>query len=635
MILAKFLMAAAALAIAWASLFGWGILVRRLSRIRTGSGPVTVAIGLSAILAVGGVLNLARISFAPALWLVVGAGLVACAVHIIPALSGIKLSSLSQARGWSGWREDALAGGFIAMVIGFTVATQLPPEAFNYHDDFQKYFAHPVRMLATGTLFGSPLSALGSETLGGQAFLHAIVLAFFPIPFINGADAVFGLLLLMILGADVGRRRLAPLPGALLAPLLIVAVNPQYVNVSALYLGAALIAASVLLTSDEREPDPPPVAGLGLIYGALIALKPLFALFAALHLAATCNVRIIREHSLGPLLWVARIAFASALAVSPWLLLYLPYYENLSVADFSAPAVAVPGARADSFDVFSTRPLYYGATAANYAALIGLALLAGLWGLIGWRRSNCAPVVRNCSGIAAAAAAVLVCYAVLMLALSQRLAGYATSLRYSIPFLLGIVPFITVLAASRAAFKQSRAGVAVPVLALLIVSAGFIPSAIDRARQAISYGSILAFAPLATAKPYLEYNHAVLSASAQSIVRHVQDIIPAGEPFVAWINLPFYLDFARNPVIDAEAAGLATAWARVPPGTGFVLLEYQGFGVRSARDYAQAARNAGERERRINMRALGFLQMLNAEAEKGQLLHRDAHFVAFRRPSAE
>jgi len=35
------------------------------------------------------------------------------------------------------------------------------------------------------------------------------------------------------------------------------------------------------------------------------------------------------------------------------------------------------------------------------------------------------------------------------------------------------------------------------------------------------------------------------------------------------------------------------------------------------------------------MRALGFLQMLNAEAEKGQLLHRDAHFVVFRRPSAE
>ena len=239
MILTKFLMAAAALAIGWASLFGWGMLVRRLSRIPEGSAPVTVALGLSAILAVGGVLNLARIAFAPALWLVVGAGLVACAVQIIPALSRIKLSSLSQARGWSGWSEDTLAGGFIAVVIGFTVATQLPPQAFNYHDDFQKYFAHPVRMLATGTLFGSPLSALGSETPGGQAFLHAMALAFFPIPFINGADAVFGLLLLMILGADVGRRRLAPLPGALLAPLLIVVVNPQYVNVSALYLAAA------------------------------------------------------------------------------------------------------------------------------------------------------------------------------------------------------------------------------------------------------------------------------------------------------------------------------------------------------------------------------------------------------------
>lgn len=48
-----------------------------------------------------------------------------------------------------------LAGGLIVLVIAFAILTQLPPGAFNYHDDFQKYLTHPVRVLATGTLFGS------------------------------------------------------------------------------------------------------------------------------------------------------------------------------------------------------------------------------------------------------------------------------------------------------------------------------------------------------------------------------------------------------------------------------------------------------------------------------------------------
>jgi hypothetical protein len=631
MILLKFFYAVGTLAIACASLFGWGILIRRFSRVPKGSTPVTIALGLSAILVVGGLLNLARIAFAPALWLVAGTGLVACAVHIIPALSRIRPSSLTDETSWSGWSEDALASGFIAIMIGFTVATQLPPAAFNFHDDLQKYFAHPVRMLATGTLFGSPLSALGSETLGGQALLHAMVLSFFPIGFINGADAVFGLLLVMILGADAGRRRLAPLPGAFFAPLLIAIVNPQYVNVSALYLGAALIAASVLLTSDEREPDPPPVIGLGLIYGGLIALKPLFVLFVVLHLTTISIVFMIRNNSLKPMLWATRVALMTGLTVAPWLLLYLPYYANFSSgADFSAAVISVPLAD-NNFDAFSTQPIFYGATAANYTALVGLALLGGLWGLIGWQRSHSPVSVRNCSGIVGAAATAFGCYAVLLFGPSSLLAGKLTNLRYSIPFLLGIVPSITVLAASQVSFKRPGIGVAVPVLALLIVSIGFVPSAIDRAHQAISYGSILAFTRFATSKPYLEYNHAALSSSAERRVRRLQAVIPAGEPFIAWIDQPFHLNFARNPVIDAEPAGLATSWARVPPGTSFVLWEYQGFAVRSAQDYLRAV--PSERDRRINARALGFAQTLLAELKKGEPVYRDDRFVVFRRPA--
>src|SRR5262249_35092577 len=158
----------------------------------------------------------------------------------------------------------------------FAVATQLPPDVFNFHDDLQKYFAHPVRQLATGTLLGSPLSALGSETLGGIAFLQSFVVSIFPLQYINGVDAIFGLSLLMILGAAAGWRLMSPLPGALFAPLLIACINPQYVNVSALYIGSCLMATAIMLTVEVqgRAAHRPCPLAMGLIYGGLIALKP-------------------------------------------------------------------------------------------------------------------------------------------------------------------------------------------------------------------------------------------------------------------------------------------------------------------------------------------------------------------------
>ena len=83
--------------------------------------------------------------------------------------------------------------------------------------------------------------------------------------------------------------------------------------------------------------------------------------------------------------------------------------------------------------------------------------------------------------------------------------------------------------------------------------------------------------------------------------------------------------------IDAEPTGLATSWARVPPGASFVLWEYQGPGVRSAQDYLRAA--PGERKRRVNARALGFARTLYAELKKGEPFYSDDRFVVFRRPA--
>ena len=57
----------------------------------------------------------------------------------------------------------------ISLLI-ITSVTSINPEAYNIHDDYQKYFVHPVKMLETGSLYGSKLGAIGLQILGGQAF---------------------------------------------------------------------------------------------------------------------------------------------------------------------------------------------------------------------------------------------------------------------------------------------------------------------------------------------------------------------------------------------------------------------------------------------------------------------------------
>ena len=587
-----------------------------------GTWPVTIGLGVSAVLLIGGLANLARIAFTATLLGITIAGFMFAIFHFTRS----KVSGPTFFRqDWvmMTWIEAGLAAAFIAITIGFTIATQLPPDVFNFHDDLQKYFAHPVRQLETGTLYGSPLSALGSESLGGIAFLHSFVLSIAPIEFINGVDAVFGLFLLLCLGAAAGWQRLKLLPGALFAPFFIAAINPQYVNVSALFLGAALIATAVLLTADEREEYPPSALAVGLVYGGLVALKPIFALFVMLHLPlAAIALSIVRGSVRDGVLWALRCAAFTVVALSPWIILHLPHYLDVSTLNMSA----VSSGRQEQINLFSGDRLFYGATMASYTILIGLALLAALWSLIGLVQDGAKSSTRRFSNLLAAATTVTMAYATLML-LSPLLAGYGTSLRYSIPFLIGVVPVITVLSARKLPSGPSWLGIGLPLAAYMVAVISFIPSLLERCRQAIEYHSILAFSNILRIPAYIEYNHAALSPVSAQAVRKLQDLVPAGEPFIAWINQPYHFDFSRNPILDAEPAGLATNWARRPKSVRYVIWQFQGFGVRSAQQYANGSHVPGWHERLISVRALAFVLSLNAELKNATIIYADDQFV--------
>jgi hypothetical protein len=168
------------IALATLMLWGWGQAFRRALSLEPGTWPSTVALGMAVVVFLGGILNLARIVYPWALALV--------------SVTGMLLSLIA---------------------------------------------LRPVRMLETGTVFGSPLSAMGMQTLGAQAFLDGFAVAFFPIQYINGVDAVFGLFLCLILASQITQHRLM----TMVCMLSVIYINPQHVNISTLYCGSALIMA--------------------------------------------------------------------------------------------------------------------------------------------------------------------------------------------------------------------------------------------------------------------------------------------------------------------------------------------------------------------------------------------------------
>jgi hypothetical protein len=201
----QFILSLGALLVANVSLLGWGGVVRRAAGSAGGTWPVTISLGLSAALLLGGIVNLARITFAPTLCIIAAAGIVFFVPYAATWNWPATIQTWWKATPKSQRVEAVFIIGFVAVVIGIAIATQLPPAVFS-GNDLQTYFAHPTRELQTGTLFGSPVNSLGSISLGGIAFLQSFVLSLFPIQFINGVDAVFGLALLMTLVAFAGWR---------------------------------------------------------------------------------------------------------------------------------------------------------------------------------------------------------------------------------------------------------------------------------------------------------------------------------------------------------------------------------------------------------------------------------------------
>lgn len=629
-------------------LFGWGRLVRWISNrgqnsvasLELGTGgswAVTMALGLALLIALGGVLNLVRLANIWSLSVLAALGLALC---VAPWIGGGLAHGLQSLR--STPRLEIAGRGLLLVlaltVLIFTVATQLPPALYNFGDDLQKYFAHPIRMLETGTLYGSPLSAMGSESLGGMAFLLGFVAAYFPLPYLNGVDAALGLFLCLLLIAAFAWRRPGMVPAAAIAMAALYAISPQYVNVSALYTGSALMIAAIFLTADPDEggATASPLA-VGLVYAALAALKPTLLIFAGLHglfmIIATLRTQGARDG----LLWAACLSGWSLLFFVPWIALHAPHFVTSLTNPVTSAEDEIPMI-IGLIDLFSTRKLFYGGSFALYSASVLVAATGIAAAGCHFGKKTNSPLRRSAAATAALALACLTGYLLVLLIAGPLLAGYGTALRYFVPVIIAATPAALCLAALHlniGASKPLRMGLAaLPLIAGLMLAIAFLPGLTARLDQAQSFGSVHAFTKLATSPQYLADNNRVLSPEMQQRIRALQARVPEGEPILAWINAPFRLDYGRNPIIDVDIAGLTTPWARIGgPQFGsarYAIWEYRGYGVRTPRQFARQARGQGVHQRAMARRSFPLARYLQEQSQTAELLHNDGTIALFR-----
>lgn len=559
--------------------WGWGSLVARACALRELRWPLAVAVGVAAWIFLGGVLNLLRLAFPWALDAIVLAG---WALALVALRTRRRAWAAQPARQRGALVAVALPWALVAGIGVFVAATLVPPTAYNLHDDFLTYFAHPVRMLATGTVFGSPLSEIGRLALGGQAFLDGFLLAHFPIAYVNAVDALFCfLLLLAVLVAFATRSGPAPV-AASLAVALAVAINPQTVNISALFSGSALSAAAMLIAIDSVPRDgvgaARRLAPVSLLCAALVALKPTFLPFAVLQLGFLAVAEGLARRSLRAFaasgLWLLG---TWAVFLAPWLALHAPHYLRArAVASAAGHATFAPLA---PFDI---SPLAYGDTVLHYTLAFAIPALVGA-GLVAVRRRG-PEDARGAAHVAAATClGAVATYLVFLFTPAMLDASPERIVRFLCPLALAAAPAALLLGWSelaelapgdwRRAVRPTLVAVTVAGVAL------FAPGLWTRIGQAAEDGSVLAFRA-STSAPYLDYSATVLAGGYRDRVADLQARVPAGAPLLAWIATPFHLDFARNAVFDVDVAGLANPWASTPP-VRWVLWSYRGFAVRS------------------------------------------------------
>jgi hypothetical protein len=621
-----FLVAAVALAA-----YGWGRPVVRWAYGDVHPYPAfSVAVGVSLLTALGGLLNLFHIAYAPLL----GATLLAGFVFAIATIRRHRVER-SGAPDSLDRGEWVVRVALLALAV-FFAATLIPSQAFNFHDDFHTYFARPLRMLVTGSLGGDEFELLGVDSLGAQSYWHGVFIFAADPSWLNGFDAVFSFLLAGFLLIDLRRRLEASSAYLIAAALVYVAINPQTVNISALFSGVAIMlgiafAAVQLGSGGARRALP-----LGLLLATLAALKTTFIAFAGVFVVVYFCLWLWRDGTQA-LKTAAGTAVIASLALLPWLAIHARHYfdtlESLPVNE----GAAAPGLLKGWLALLSTDPLVYGGRAVYYGAVIALLGVGLAVTLRAYRPHGDKPADPLFVTVAAMCAGALG-----MFSATLGVMDPLTALRYACPALIAVLPLL-LLSVSRlpgAPFAVGGIGAGVWASGAIAVLVGGMFADTLGGRIARAYMSHTT-ASFPVSPQYLRYNNLALGDAGRLRTRLAQEQVPAGKPLLAWVSTPFQLDFARNSVFIASEPGWMNRWLDLPIGAApetlrayflargvrHLLWEHTGGGMPDSQRYSNFSASPFPIYRRLAQVNRYMQDAWQKLAQSSQLLY-DAHGIA-------
>lgn len=643
-----------------AALHGWGrLLLARCDRGEAAAWPYAVVVGMGTWLVAGGILNYFQLAHPFALDAILGSGLALWLLHAyrfprgwLP--TGVNGVSPPRApiRSWFRAESAVLVPAYlgVAGVVVFLVASLLPAATFNIHDDFHTYMMRPVRMLQTGTLGGDPFDLLGVDSLGGQSFLQAFFVRWLPLDQLNGFDAVLCFALSAFLLIAMARAARTAWPYLWLALIVLVAVNPHYVNISSLYSATAMVLAIVYgsarlgedVFSREAKVRWVRAVPVGLLLGSLVTLKAPFALFAAMYFGTYAGlVMFLREHRRRARSAVMPVAAVAGLAAAPWIGVVWPNYA--AALHVRSPMGAGTLGTGDVAELFSTTELYWGNSYADFTALVLMAAAAAAVALylhLTAREESRSPWL---APLFAACVASVGAYFGNMYVFGDA----QMAVRYAIPMLIAVVPAALIVLGSHAPLEgllspsreNSRRGLAVLGIALigasLFATYAFSDTLLKRIKRAHSQRTLLSF-PLKDAE--VSFGSVAMSDRGKEWARGAQATTEEGTAILAWMSAPFQLDFARNRIFVVMEPGLINPWLALPQGADpaalreylgrlgirYVMFEDKGPGITTDAVLQSHRRSPRALYRRLGERNFDFRRALQSLAiESRVLIHND------------
>jgi len=549
------------------SLTGWGKVLNHIlfPNRRTDWGQ-RAAWGLAFSVIIGGILNATWTISQTTILIFLGLGLVYCLVDLVNHRQSIA-SNLWQL--FQECRKDKIFLAAVAVVSlliliqysgwlytgRLNFAGMVYADGFNTSDDYHAYLVFPHKMLQLGSMGPDPFSERRIVSLGGQSFLHTLILSGLSDTNLNALDPALPLIITAGLILGFFRQNKASTKRIIFTILFLVAIAVPKANTTSILVPVALFV-SLFRTLDSKEIDRNHWAAnaciVALISAAICALKSSLIPACALIFAVSYICYFISAEAKQKV--VLELVLATVLVgifLLPWM---ISMYQSSGTLLY--PLLG-KGYHASAYGItFKSSSGLLGTAKSALTAFRGIYIFILI--LLGCLSLSVRPLkfgnLPEEYSFSSRQAVVSMTIAALLATVAVGvLTENADPFRYSFSHLFpAILILIMVAMTDTGALNKNGA-------------ANFFIAAVFCAGMAISYDWDIAKKTYSAYLKNIQFgltNPSLVTAKQKSQYAALQQSIPQGETVLTRLDAPFILDFKRNQIFLADWPGGAS----LPPG---------------------------------------------------------------------